>query len=393
MEDAEKDDFHFVCRDCKRKEEEANMPKLPPLKFRLSASASPSSVPPAGKKRKVEENDDIAPLSPVKRTHTALSHAQNGPGEPRSQHAQPTQPALPPFTAPGNFYVPPSPERRAQPATHRPLPSSSPPRPPFSPSKGMSRSGSMPSGMNQPSRLGPGQHILPPMQPGPHLPPIGSFNSARPSSSHSGYGPAQNQPSMSPTQGNHDVGPLAGFLPTAAANGSAPWSSSFENHATPRPPSGHGGTPAMSSQYPSFSAAVTPNGNHSSPPHSSHGMGMSGISPTKHSPRPMTSGGMAGAPVLPPIRRLEPSPKLMGRSSPDAPIPPPVKCMTPEQEERRQRENAALLHQGRPYSANGQPTLMSSPSMNRIPPLGPAATAQQTEPVPSPQHGNNVPRQ
>lgn len=394
QEEAEKDNFNFVCRDCKRKEEEANRPKIPPLKFRVSASASPSSAPPAGKKLKAE--DDIAPPSPLKKSHMALAGVQNGPSEHRPQLAQPpqpSQPALPPVMAQGQFYVPPSPERRPNPTTQSPLPSSSPPRVPFSPSKGTGGIGApgpmLP--MTQP-RLGPspGQHALPPMQPGPQLPPLGPFPSARPSSSHSGYGPTHHRPSMSPTQGNHDVGPLAGFQRPVAHNGSAgaPWSS-FESYATPRPHSGHGGTPSMPSNYPSFSNTATPNGNHSSPPHSSHGMGMSGISPTKQSPRPMTSGGMAGAPVLPPIRKLEPSPKLMGRSSPDAPIPPPVKCMTPEQEERRQRENASILQQQQnAYPANGQPALMSSPSMHRIPPLGPAATSQQQEPVPSPQRSN-----
>lgn len=391
QDEAEKDDFHFVCRDCKRKEEEANMPKLPPLKFRVSASASPSSVPPAGKKRKVED-DELAPRSPVKISHMALSGAQNGPHQ---QRPQPSQHALPSLTAQGQFYVPPSPERRPHPAAQPSLHSSSPPRPPFSPSKGTSNMAGqrLVQPMNQPwFGPSPGQHTLPPMQPGPQLPPLGTF--ARPSSSHSGYGPTQNHPSMSPTQGNRDVGPLAGFSHPAAANGSSasPWSS-FDNYATPRPHSGHGGTPVMSGGYPSFSNTATPNGNHSSPPGSSHGMsmGMSGISPTKQSPRPMTAGGMAGAHVLPPIRRLEPSPKLMGRSSPDAPIPPPVKSMTPEQEERRQRERASMVQQGHAYPTNGQ--LMSSPSMNRIPALGPAATSQLPEPVPSPQHGNNVPRQ
>lgn len=400
QDEAEKDDFHFVCGDCKRKEEEANMPKIPPLKFRISASASPSSVPPAGKKRKLE---DTAPASPRKESHMALAGAQNGSSEHRpqlarpTQPAQPVQPALPTVMAQAQFYVPPSPERRPNPTAQSPLPSSSPPRVRFSPSKsmgGMGAPGPM-QPMNQP-RFGPSpsQHALPPMQPGPQLPPLGTFHSARPSSSHSGYGPAQHRPSMSPTQGNHDVGRLAGFQRPAAHNGSmvTPWSS-FESYATSRPHSGHGGTPTMSSHYPSFSNNATPNGNHSSPPHSSHGMGMSGISPTKQSPRPMTSGSMAGAPVLPPIRKLEPSPQLMGRSSPDAPIPPPVKCMTPEQEERRQRENASFFQQSRPYPANGQPTLMSSPSMNRIPPLEPAATSQQQEPVSSPPHSNNVPRQ
>ncbi|CAI7644807.1 hypothetical protein N7533_005492 [Penicillium manginii] len=384
-EDAEKDDFHFVCRDCKRKEEEAKKPKIAPLKFRLSASASPSSAT-TGAKRSVE--DDIVPPSPVKQTHAALSSAQNGPSTAQTS----TQPHLPPVTARAQYYVPPSPERRQYSANQSSFPSSSPSRPSFSPSKGMDAP-AYPSMKPLPGVAHNGVS-LPPMQPGPHLPSFGSFHSARPSSSHSGHGAIQNRPSMSPTQGNHEVGPLAGFPPAQQpANGSGSWSP-FQNqsYTTPRPQSGHGGSFAMSSNYPSFSATATPNGNHnhSSPPHSSHGIGMSGISPTKQSPRPLTSGAMAGAPILPPFHRLDPSPKLMGRNSPDAPIPPPVKCMTPEQEERRQRENASI----RPhYPSNGQAHPMSSPSINRIPPLGPAATSQLPDPVPSPQHGDQDHRQ
>ncbi|OOQ82739.1 PHD finger domain protein [Penicillium brasilianum] len=387
-EDAEKDDFHFVCADCKRKEEEANRPKLPPLKFRVSATPSPSA---AGVKPKIDAQGRVPP-SPVKHTHNALSSIQNGPSR-----QQGSQPALPSLTAQNQhfaqgqhqFYVPPSPQRLPRPANNSSLPSSSPPRPPFSPSK-VSNGPAQPFTTQQPRFApGPGQHVLPPMQAGPHLPPIASFSSTRPSSSHSGYGPTQNHPSMSPTQGNHDVGPLAGVPSGAPMNG---WSS-FDSYATPRPQSGHGATPAMSHNYPSFSSVATPNGNHSSPPHSSHGIGMSGISPTKQSPRPITAGGMAGAPVLPPIRRLEPSPKLMGRSSPEAPIPAPMKCMTPEQEERRQRENASLLHNGQSFSANGQANLMSSPTMSRIPSLGPAAHTQHPEPIPSPQNGGHSARQ
>ncbi|KAJ6004488.1 hypothetical protein N7499_000556 [Penicillium canescens] len=370
---AEKDDFQFVCLDCKQKEQDANKPKLPPLKFRVSASASPSASPSVGKKRKLEDEDDQMPPSPVKKSHTALSNIQNNP--PR------TQPSLLPTHSHGHFYPPPSPQRPAHHTNQTPLPSSSPPRPPFSPPKGMN---GLLHSMEQNPRPSSAQHPLPPMNTAPHLPPIGSFQSVRPSSSHSNQSPVQNQPSMSPTQGNPDVGPLAGFPSVAPRHASSPWSS-YDTHATPRPQSGHGATnfSAMSHNYPSFSAA-TPNGNHSSPPQSSHGL-MSGISPTKQSPRPVTSGSMAGAPVLPPIRRLEPSPKLMGRSSPDAPIPPPVKCMTPEQEERRQRENASRLHHAHGYS-NGQ-HLMSSPSLNRLPPLGSGAVSQY--PDPSPQRGSN----
>ncbi|KAI4229115.1 MAG: hypothetical protein LQ349_006440 [Xanthoria aureola] len=39
--EAEKDDFHFVCQDCKRRAEDAAKPKIPPLKFHLGSSSSP----------------------------------------------------------------------------------------------------------------------------------------------------------------------------------------------------------------------------------------------------------------------------------------------------------------------------------------------------------------
>lgn len=403
QEEAEEDDFHFICADCKRKEEESHLPKIPPLRFRLSSSASPPEItPPTATKRKAEE--EIGPTSPVKKTHAALAEVQNGPSPQPSTQQPPVaappaavQPSLPPIASQGHFYAPPSPERRPHLTHQTPLPSSSPPRQPFSPPK--NGHGPMYPSLNNQPQLGPGPNILPPMQhphmqPGPQLPPIGNFGHVRPSSNSAARSPVQNQPAMSPTQGNRDVGPLAGFPHTANTNGARQWPPSFDN-VTPRPQSGHGAAPpSMSSNYPSFSASATPNGNHhSSPPHSSHGMGMSGISPTKQSPRPMTSGnGMAGAPVLPPIRRLEPSPKLMGRSSPDAPIPPPIKCMTPEQEERRARENA-IYNQNYGYAHSQSHHPMSSPSLNRIPPLGPAATQQLPEPIPSPQRGGDASRQ
>ncbi|PNS19938.1 hypothetical protein CAC42_7905 [Sphaceloma murrayae] len=42
--DAERDDFHFICSDCKRKENDAKKPKIPPLKLgRIGASSSPQT--------------------------------------------------------------------------------------------------------------------------------------------------------------------------------------------------------------------------------------------------------------------------------------------------------------------------------------------------------------
>ena len=124
QEDAEKDDFHFVCKDCKRKEEEAKRPKIPTLKFRVSES--PQSTPTA-LKRKADE--DVVASSPVKKTHEALSTVANVP-----QHQPYSQPKLPPMNSNTQFYAPPSPERR-RPPSKTPLPSSSPPRLYFSPPK------------------------------------------------------------------------------------------------------------------------------------------------------------------------------------------------------------------------------------------------------------------
>lgn len=366
--EAEREDFQFVCRDCKRQEEEAKRPKLPPLKFRVGGSSSPSTeAPPPPPPPQQQQQQQQAFLSPTKKPHAVGLGLQNGlsPSKP---------PTLPSSLAP-NAAQPPSPERRPQSASQAIL-SSSPPGAPFSPSKGAN--GFTPSSKDPVPKLMPGQHTFQAAQPSFNA--SGSF-SQRPSSSHSVQSPIQNRPSMSPTQGNRDVGPLAGFPSTAPSNGSTPWTPHGQHQAPPPPnvPS-RGASTSFQSAHPSFSAA-TPSGPQSSPPQSSHGVPMSGISPTKNSPRPMTSGSMAGAPILPPIQKLEPSPKLMGRSSPDAPIPAPMKCMTPEQEERRQRENTLLMQGGNPapQGQNGSSSLMSSPSLNRIPPLGAAAVAPQSQ--------------
>ncbi|KAL2828928.1 hypothetical protein BDW59DRAFT_142520 [Aspergillus cavernicola] len=352
--EAEREDFHLICRDCKRREEEAKLPKLPPLKFRVGSSPSSDAAaeghridgsPTASTSAKEHQNAVITNGSPSKQSM------------PHPFLPQPSTHAVP---------FPISPERRPQ-SSH--TSSFSPPRAPFSPSKGLN--GLAPS-HEQPPKL-PSIHHLPPNGRGP-LPPAPSFSSRRPSSSHSIHSPTlpspiQNRPSMSPTQGNRDVGPLAGFPPMASSDGPTPWIPYGPNQ-TPRPSTGnHASFSSNNSGNVSFTA--TPTANRVSTPHNAQSVLLSGLSPTKHSPRPITAGGMAGAPILPPVQRLEPSPKMMGRSSPDAPIPPPVKCMTPEQEERRQRENAMGLHSHLSAASNGQPG-MSSPSINRNPPLEPS---------------------
>ena len=48
--EAERDDFHFLCADCKRKDEDAKKPKIPPLKLgRVEPSSSPQPAPSDGR--------------------------------------------------------------------------------------------------------------------------------------------------------------------------------------------------------------------------------------------------------------------------------------------------------------------------------------------------------
>ncbi|KAH8697472.1 hypothetical protein BGW36DRAFT_168406 [Talaromyces proteolyticus] len=330
QEDAEKDDFHFICTDCKRREEEAKRPKIPPLKFRIG-SASPASQPRAKKEEEQSPSASRAPLAVPYMQPTATTGIR--------------QPTLPPPLPPVNGAAhPPSPERRLPPVTR--LPSFDTLPIPPSPSKTSIGPASSPLSL-------PPQPTFIHHQPQPQqsvqrsssaLQDILSGNplsSHRPSSSHSiqsqaHRSPIQTRPSMSPTQGNRDVGPLAGFPPSTLSNGSVP-STPYGQHRPPLPQD-RGLAPISSSfdRRTSFSDSFT---HASPPPPGSQNLALSGLSPTKNSPRPVTAGSIGGATILPPIHRLEPSPKLMGRSSADAPIPPPVKMMTPEQEERRQREN------------------------------------------------------
>jgi hypothetical protein len=357
--EAEKEDFHFICRDCKRREEEAKRPKLPPLKFRIGTSASPST--PAADPAVIKGEEDQSPSAKKVNFDGVDAAGATGPSIQSQVSAQKSGPSQPNGLHAVN--PPPSPQRRSQPIVNgssNPLSGfSAPPSPSKAAGLASSPAGHLP------------KHIVNQYTPHQHA-------SQRPSSSHSTHSqavpsPIQNRPSMSPTQGNRDVGPLAGFPPSAVSNGSMP-STPFGQHQTPRPQ--NAGLPSFSSSFdrrPSFSSAsgVVDSFSHTPPPQGSQGIPLSGLSPTKNSPRPMTSGSVGSASVLPPIHRLEPSPKLMGRSSPDAPIPPPVKLMTPEQEERRQRENE--------MAANGQHQSLARSSLSSLTSWDiPAAQQQQS---------------
>lgn len=364
--------------------EEANRPKIPPLKFRFSKPAAPSdaAVPVNGEKRKREEEQ----ASPVKKAKSPpaqpnVPSTMNGTIAP----AAPVAPGqLPPRTAvPANGYGS-MPANQSQPMDNIAM-NQSPSR--------------LPPAVYQPTIASgqPMHHIQQPLniiqQYPAGVPPTTyssptSFNSQRPASSSSMQGsrhsPIQNRPSMSPTQGNPDVGPLAGFPPTqpTGAVPSTPFGASSQNNlnfGSPYPV----GPPPNQSPSVSFSSTATPqqNNSFSHTPTSnrySPGMPMSGRSPTKNSPpRPPSFNELGNAAtVLPPVQRLQPSPKLMGRSSPDAPIPAPVKNMTPEQDDRRRREEqlaAQQIAQGQQQVQ--QPSHHSLPQ--NIPPLESTQPQQQ----------------
>lgn len=81
--EAEKEDFHFVCHDCKRRAEDATKPKIPPLKFHLGSSSSPpiqktNHAANESKKRKaMGEGSQMPPLKKFKpvQGHAAPSHS------------------------------------------------------------------------------------------------------------------------------------------------------------------------------------------------------------------------------------------------------------------------------------------------------------------------------
>ncbi|PGG97530.1 hypothetical protein GX51_07282 [Blastomyces parvus] len=418
QDEAEKEDFHFVCRDCKRRIEEANLPKIPPLKFRVGASSSPpssSKLKANGEKRKRQDTSTSPSVKKTKRPSTA-------PGQPPATlprmdpltngypSALNQAPRLPPpqtnTLQPGLPTLPPSPQR--------PPPQSMqngfyrlPPAPQVV-SNHLSQSNStlapspFPPSNNTPSNGLP-RHQLPAPGPAPqflHYQPPGrhtasnttSFASQHPSSPSTQGGAGrfissiQNPPTISPTQGNRDVGPLAGFPPSSTIPNIAPplpvaasphvnnndlqsrtHTTSTSPYSTAQPAS----RPAHStSRSTATSAIVTPSRNiftHTSPPPQQQYPSLtapptSGLSPIKQSrahPQPplpatttatspfssftssisTTAATPTQPPILPPVQRLQPSPKLMGRASPDAPIRAPIKSMTPEQEDRRRRED------------------------------------------------------
>ena len=148
----------------------------------------------------------------------------------------------------------------------------------------------------------------------PQNPFLNSFNRQRPSSAHSSNNvtsPMKNRPSMTPTQGNRDVGPIAFPSAKHASNSASPayldsstHSSSYRNHQ-------HSSSPSSSPILPA--------------PDQQQHFPMSGLSPSKNSsPRPMSSHSVSGTAIMPPVAQLSPSPQIQNFHA-------PIKGLTPQQ--------------------------------------------------------------
>ena len=370
QEAAEKDDFHFVCQDCKRREEDAKKPKIPSLKFHIGSSSSPPSqqpkivVPAANEAKKRKPSDESSRLPPSKKFKPvntnryglhrfpakAPQNGQNG------MHAAvmngPTlspQGQLPRSIYSGNqeesFF-----SRRMYPDSAAPPPGlRSPPGPPaysngynhhVSPqneyvprlppqafqspytANGGYQGSTQPQNVGWSARYASSQPYGPP--PPSQNPFANSFDRQRPTSSDSNHNvpsPVKDGPSLSPPQ--HSPG---AFNPppyqTPRANG-------VSQHQS-LPATGPPAYSPVKQQSPPTAAALNPPSSSPvthQPPLQNNAPPSPGYSPTKHSrPRQATPGHKnPGTPaVLPPAPNLSPNPM---QQSLDA----AVKGLTPEQ--------------------------------------------------------------
>ena len=378
---AEKDDFHFVCNDCKIKEEKANQPKIS-LKFKVTPSPAPPSparLVPAASPQKANFRVEI-PITNAQRPHSQgqmNGFAYPSTGVPRYASGQPQfhqsihpnghpPPGYPPIQNPPQWAPATSHQQypfAANPQQHyRPQSSSASPPPmagqqvpygqnhqpragqsgqPWAPIQYAPHQYARPSHPHQPQQYSQQSYQQQPY-PGQPRPPSSQGMTPRPPSSHNQANgqaapaarlpsPVINRPVMSPSQGNYDVGPVAG-IPQKSSFGSSP----------ALPPAHLNGTPTLPRTYqtPASNRPLSSSSASSATPQ----MSMSGVSPTKNtnsplpppsnvpmkmsvSPPRMTPSGrsVSGTPLFPPTEKLQPSPEQLSHMGAVGAVPTPSK--------------------------------------------------------------------
>lgn len=342
--EAEREDFHFLCKDCKQRIEESKMPKLPPLKLRLNSSASPNSGETERFHHVEVDHTNGGALSAPKFAPRQLDSVQI-PVPPRAPYQSP-RPALPLMNGPsfsprGQALGPPGIQRsEAAYGLHqnglngtppilqaRPYSSSQPSGSPTangvaasSPPQWQIPQGTSPYGYNKNPisypqfNGGPYTATNPPPRGVLHDPFANSFNHQRPPSASPSIGvpsPVKRALSMSPQTNSRPNS----FMFAASPNSSFPPSSAQRPSYSPTKQSSpsiqRSPVPISPIAGPASPAQILP-------------AAASGISPEKHDgTRPVSSHSISETPVLPPIKSLSPSanPQIMR---------PPSKKMTPE---------------------------------------------------------------
>ncbi|EXJ85033.1 hypothetical protein A1O3_05708 [Capronia epimyces CBS 606.96] len=394
---AEKDDFHFVCDDCKRKEEDAKKPKIS-LKFKVGTSSSPFQPSPPqttaqaparlqlagveipshnvvhppsrgsmanGYQSQSSPPSQSAP-SPSRAPHVhndgTQKYAYSRPAHGAPQHAQPN--AASNGTSLPNSHPRPidfhqghlADPLRGNQTSQQPYPiplSNGPARsPPL-----QAASGHSPYSNGTPYQYQhylPGQRPLSAEQNTPRQPSQTVANGQPTTGSGRLPSPVINRPTMSPTQGNMDVGPVAGIGQRSpardqhAVNGTVPSINGYPQQApngvlsqpqgTPRPPSQ--AQPAQTPKTQPFSglspkkqqtpvplsrpSVIPQKPNNMSPP-------LTNISQytTSTGSGPAERRTVSGTPILPPVEDLRPSPEQLRNMSSTEPVPTPSKQSQP----------------------------------------------------------------
>lgn len=354
--DAEKDDFHFVCQDCRRREEDAKKPKIPSLKFHIGSSSSPPQqklkmdIPSANEGKKRKTSEEISQLPPSKKFKPvdyknhhlpnayqprAAKNGQNGMhaavmnGPTLSPQGQLPQQSVYagnqvyPDAAPPGLRSPPGPPAYANGYdNHVPPQNGYVPQLPPQAFQTPYANGAY-QGSHQPHNVGWSARYTPPQQPqnaqayGPpsssQNPFTNSFDRQRPPSSHS----TQNVPS--PVKKSSSLSPLQQSPPlhktphhqspqyqAPHANGGPPNQSLPATGPPAFSPVKQQSPPAASkTMHPLSSSPIT-----HQPPLQNNAPSSPGFSPTKHSPPRAAPGDrVASTPmVIPPVVQLSPSP-------------------------------------------------------------------------------------
>ncbi|KAL9625874.1 MAG: hypothetical protein Q9160_000195 [Pyrenula sp. 1 TL-2023] len=399
---AAKPGFTFLCRDCTRREEEAKRPKIAPLKFRVGTSSSPPSAKTSTEQQiqktdvprdgstgsKQIKHVEIPRPTQQPPPHITTTNGYSHPNHitnasPQTNHVSAVDniqspsksiSSLPPNASAQHgpsalpHHHPPTKEAHPSPYVNgaRPVSGHGLPQAPLpattslspkSPPQHLQSNGpySRPSSQGHQALLSTPRHHAPTQSvnstPSSHFSSQStSFNgltaNPRPTPIHSTNGPSmtklpspvQNRPSMSPTQGNPDVGPLAGF--NARTSMSPPLQRDVDHlngpsatsHQKDRAPTD---TYRESAKYQPNEGITTPAPREVTSPtpgflgQQQQPTPKSGLSPVKHSPNQVLMGSahlpkariVSGTLVFPPAETLQPSPE----AARTIPIPTPMK--------------------------------------------------------------------